>query len=132
VAVKKKSKRIQEIKALVDPKESAKLARAAENALIDLEEKVQARYDYANEILEAQDTETVNAVEHMVESMRRMAGPPIFRFGGVAFDNESNRMEAIQMKNFYWVAIRLMVACIEWDIQIANFTPPKKKCMRCG
>ena len=48
MAVKKKSKRIKEIKQLVDPKESAKLARAAENALIDLEEKVQARYDYAH------------------------------------------------------------------------------------
>ena len=61
------------------------------------------------EILEAQDTETSDAVEHMVESMRRMAGPPVFRFGGVAYDNEPDRMRAIQMKNFYWVAVRLMV-----------------------
>jgi hypothetical protein len=41
------------------------------------------------------------------------------------------RLRAVQERNFLWIAVRLFVACGEWEMQIANFKIPAGKCARC-
>jgi hypothetical protein len=125
-----KKSRIEQIRKLVDPKESTRITRKAENALIDFEEVVATRYAFASEIMENQDSKTIDAIERLVEKMGEMAGPPVFMYEGLSF-GEKERLEKIQLRNLYWVAVRLMAACATWDIKIANFTLPTDRCAKC-
>lgn len=122
-----RARRTEEIKNLLDPKKG----KAAENALLDYEEVIAERYAYAEKILEAQDSETLDAVDALVEKMTQMAGTPVFKHGGVSVGTPE-LLRRIQQKNFHWIAVRLLVACAEWDIQIANFQLPSHLCARCG
>lgn len=116
----------------MDPKAQRRYERDAENALIDLEEQVAERWEYAQGILKIQSDATWRAVSRMVEQMHRMTGPPVFRFRGQNFPVEQRRLEQIQHKNLTWIAVRLFVACATWDIQIASFKLPANQCAKCG
>jgi len=130
MTVKKKATRRKEIERLVDPKQGKKFERDAENALIDFEEKVGRRYEFAEKVMEAQDTPTVEAIESLVEKMAQVAGRPVFHFRGVSI-GDPDRLAQIQRRNHYWIAIRLLYATAEWDVQIANFQPLSGYC-KCG
>ena len=118
----------------VAKKKKAKAVKkgAAEAALKRYEEQVEERYQYALEIKKAQDDQTDVAINRMVMRMQAMAGPPLFYFNGEAIKAEEERLKSIQYKSLLWCAVRLFVACAEWEIRIANFTPIKKRCARCG
>jgi len=123
--------RIEEIKDLFDPKAQRKWERDWQNELIDLEERVEENYKYAWEVFKLQDEPTKQALREAVKMMAHMAGEPTFRFRGRPVVEDMARLRVIQERNFLWIAVRLMVACAEWDIQIANFKLPAGKCARC-
>jgi hypothetical protein len=85
-----------------------------------IEERFQERYDYALEIKNMQDEKTQAAINRLVAQMERMA--PI---------RESEKEKRLQYYSFTWIAVRLLVACAEWNIRVENFTLPEKKCARC-
>lgn len=70
------------------------------------------RYKYAQSILETNSDEVRETVSKMVTVMQKMA------------PTTDERVHV-------WVAVRLLVAAAEWDIRIANFKLPTKKCARC-
>lgn len=74
--------------------------------------QVESRYKYAQAVLEINGEEVREAVSRMVTVMQRMA-------------------PTVDEKTHVWVAVRLLVAAAMWDIRIANFKLPKKKCARC-
>jgi hypothetical protein len=117
-------------------KPAAKKKKAGINlgqiALNEHEAMIEERYAYALEIKQAQDETTEAAINRMVMRMLAMAGPPIFYHNGISVAADEERLKSIQVKSLTWIAVRLMVACAEWDIRIANFTAPKKKCAKCG
>lgn len=129
---KQKAKRIEEIKDLFDPKAQRKWERDWQNELIDLEERVEENYTYARVIYLIQDDSTKEAIRKAVEMMAHMAGEPTFRFRGRPIVEDMARLRAVQERNFLWIAIRLLVACAEYEIQIANFKLPADHCARCG
>ena len=130
--VKAKAKRKAEIQELTDPKVAAKREREIKKSIARLDEKVDARYEFAMSVYNEQDDATQKAIDHMVEIMKRMAGRPVFRFEGQAINSDDGWAAKVQQKNFTYFAVRMLAACAEWDIRIANYTAPKKKCARCG
>jgi hypothetical protein len=126
-----KVRRIAEIKELFDPKAAHRWERDWQNALIDLEEKVGEHFKYAREIYLLQDDGTRKAIDLMVETMTRMAGEPVFHFQGKSVVVDGDRLRKVQEQNLYWIATRILVACAEFDIQIASFRLPVGKCARC-
>ena len=123
--------RIEEIKDLFDPKAQRKWERDWQNELIDLEERVEENYKYAWEVFQLQDDTTKQALREAVKMMAHMAGEPTFRFRGRPVVEDMARLRAVQERNFLWIAVRLFVACGEWEMQIANFKIPAGKCARC-
>lgn len=129
---KKKKTRSAEIQKVFSAKEQRKLEREADNALIDLEEEVEQRYKYARKIYDKQDEQTQAAIDHLIGTMEKMAGPPVFIFRGIRMNADTDQHKTIQQKNFMWIAVRLLVACARWDIKIANFKLSKQRCADCG
>jgi hypothetical protein len=123
--------RVEEIKDLFDPKAQRKWERDWQNELIDLEERVEENYKYAWEVFKLQDEPTKQALREAVKMMAHMAGEPTFRFRGRPVVEDMARLRAVQERNFLWIAVRLFVACGEWEMQIANFKIPAGKCARC-
>lgn len=116
----------------MDSKAARRYERDAENALIDVEEKVDQNFKIARATFLLQDVETRSAIEAMVEQMKKMAGTPVFRFRDQVYPAKQERLNAIQEKNLVWIGIRLFTACALWDIRIGNFTLPHDRCARCG
>src|SRR4030095_3069827 len=74
--VKAKAKRKQrqaEIASLMDTRAQRKLEREAENHLIDLEERAQARYDWAYALKKQQSDEVQHVVNRMGAVMASLA-----------------------------------------------------------
>lgn len=124
MAVKAKKKHVA--------KKGKKSDSGAQAALDKYEALVEERYQFALEVKKAQDEKTEAALNRAVVRMLAMAGPPIFRHDGISVQADEERLKSIQVKSLTWIAVRLFAACAEWDIRIANFTPPKKKCAKCG
>lgn len=103
-----------------------------EMALAEHEAAVEERYSYAMEIKKSQDDATEVAINRMVVRMKAMAGEPRFYYNGISIPADPERLSSIQIKSLTWIAVRLMVACAEWDIRIANFKAPKRSCAKCG
>jgi len=118
----------------MDVRAQRKLERAAENQLIDLEERAQARYDWALALKKQQSEELQRAVNRMTAVMARMAGPLKFTYEGATInvDGGERRLRTLQYHNHLWIAMRLFVAAAEWGIRIGDFRAPKGKCIRCG
>lgn len=130
----KRQKRQAEITELMDAKSQRKFEREADNALIDLEERAQERYDWAKALKDLQSHDVQVAVNRMVATMARMAGPPKFTYKGAAInvDGGEQRLKAVQFHNHTWIAMRLLVAATEWGIHFGDFKAPKGQCIRCG
>lgn len=128
----RREKRREEISELLDPKAAKRMARAMDNALIDVEELTDQRYEYARSIYKLQDEATRKAIDLMVEKMHKLAGPMVVKFQGVVIQADEARLQKLQERNLSWCAIRLFVACAVWDIQIANFKLPEDACAKCG
>jgi len=116
----------------MDPRTQRKYERDSENALIDLEERISERYEYAQNILKLQSDSDRRIVTRLVEQMKRMAGEPRFLFQGQSLQTDEDRLRVLQERNFTWLAVRLLAACATWDIQIGNFKLPTDKCAKCG
>jgi hypothetical protein len=101
--------------------------QAPEMSLVEMSARADERYDYAKAIKELQDEPTVVAINRMVAQMARMT--PVI----VEEDAKKRELKkSIQYKNQTYIAVRLLVACAKWDIRIANFKLPKKRCADCG
>jgi len=127
-----RAKRRREIAKLTDPNAGKRFERDSENALIDLEERIEERYAYAQSILKIQSDETKRVVVRLVEQMKRMAGEPVFKFEGQTVGIDPDRASMLQERNFTWIAVRLLAACAVWDIQIGEFKLPTNQCAKCG
>jgi len=122
-----RKKRQGEIQELISPRAQRKAEREADNELIDLEERATERYEWALALSKLQDEETTVAINRMVMTMARMAGPARFKVHA-----DQARLDKIQYYNHLWITMRLFVACAEWGIRVGNFKAPKKQCVRCG
>ena len=131
-ASKRRQERVKEIEQLFDPKAARKWERDWQNELIDLEDKVEVNYNYAREIYMLQGASTKEAINRMVTMMSHMAGEPVFKFRGQTITTDLPRLRVIQERNFLWSAIRLLVACAEYDVQVADFKLSPSNCARCG
>ena len=104
----------------------------AEIALAEHEAFIEERYEYALEIKKAQDEPTTVAINRMIARMQTMAGEPRFYYKGFSVKADEERLKSIQIKSLTWMAVRMFVACAEWEIRIANFKLPTKQCAKCG
>lgn len=129
---KRRQARREEIGHLMDPRTQKRFQRDADNAFIDMEEQVQERFEYAESILQAQNNAVLKIVYELVENMKRMAGEPSFSYQGVKVPVDEQKLRDLQEKNFTWIAVRLLVACAVWDIQISGFRLPEHACAKCG
>lgn len=130
--VKAKGKRRKEIQKALSPKEQRAFERKVKEALAEVEANADERYDYAVTILQANSEEVHDAVEKMVGVLRRLAPEtPRFKVDGVYVNVDTEILERINRKLHTWIAIRLLVAAAMWDIRVAGFQLPKKKCARC-
>lgn len=127
-----KKKRVREIDELMSAKAARTREREIKAAIDRLDDKTDERYAYAMKILDGQPESVQAAVDKMKELIKRLSGPPVFRYQGVALNVDEQWAEIVQDKQATWMAARLLVACAEWDIQIGGFKPPKGLCVRCG
>lgn len=129
---KAKAKRRKEIQKAFSPKEQKAFERKIKHALDEADERADERYAYATTILQANSDDVREAVEKMVAIMRRMQPENLrFKVDGVYVNVEQEILERINRKLHVWVAVRLLVSAAMWDIRIAGFKLPKKKCARC-
>lgn len=130
----KRKKRQAEIAELIEPRNQRKLAREADNYLIDLEERAQARYEWAKRLKDLQSPEVQVGINRLIAEMARMAGEPRFNYKGMNLNVDGGiaRLKKIQFHNHSWIALRLFVAAAEWGIRIGDFKAPKGECVRCG
>jgi DNA-binding transcriptional MocR family regulator len=126
-----KAKRRAQIEELFDPKTQRKAEREISSAYMELDEKIDTRYQFAKKVYDAQDDETRNAMDEMMASMKRMAGPFKFVYKGVSWGDPED-LSIMQDHMLLWCAVRIFAACAEWDIRIANFKSSKKRCAKCG
>jgi hypothetical protein len=132
-ALKKKSKRRAEIKKVFDPASQAAAEREIKKGMATLDEIIDDRYEFAKKVVEAQSSHVQQAIDDLVGKMTDMAGEPVFYYKGVPVHVADKEVCArMQGKNFYWMAVRLLVACAKWDIQVADFKAPKDECAMCG
>jgi hypothetical protein len=132
---KSTASRQAEIARLFDAKTQRKQERELANYILDLDERSQARADYAERILQANDDSVREMVEWIADNLRKMEGEPQIVFNGQTYNavkGETELLEKIQYRNFTWVAVRVLVACAEWDIRIGEFNLPDDHCARCG
>lgn len=130
-----KKKRTDEIERLMSPQAQRKAERELKHFVDDLDERSEARADYAATILKVNDEETRKIVFTMVEQLLKMEGPPKIIYKGHtynAINGETELLEKIQVRNFTWIAVRALVACAEWGIMIDDFKLPADTCARCG
>src|SRR5215467_7340577 len=127
-----RKKRQGEIADLMNPHAQKKFQRDADNALIDMEEQIDVRFEYAKRILKMQNEAVHKIVSEWIEQMQRMAGEPVFLFNGMRIPGDPEKMREMQEKNFVWIAVRLLAACAVWDIQISGFKLPEDACAKCG
>lgn len=123
------------MQALLDPKAQRKAERELQNYVIEMDERSEQRAEYVNKVLAANDESIREIVSWIVEEFRKMEGEPKIVFRGQTYNaikGETELLERIQERNFSWIAIRLLVACAEWDIRIGNFNLPNNACARCG
>jgi hypothetical protein len=129
---KAKGKRRKEIQKSFSAKEQKAFERKINHAISDADERAEERYAYATTILQNNAPEVNEAVEKMVVTMRRMQPETLrFKVDGVYVNVNQEILERINRKLHVWVAVRLLVAAAMWDIRIAGFKLPKKKCARC-
>jgi len=129
---KKRKARQDEISDLMSDKAQKKAERAIRRQLADIDERADEYESYANLILDANPPEIRELVEGMVAVMRKMQGQPRFVHDGITVNVEPEILERINRKIHTWFAVRMLVACSEWDIQIGKFQLPKSNCYRCG
>jgi hypothetical protein len=129
---KAKKKRQDEIGELMSPAAQKKAERAIRRALADMDELADERAAYANAILDANPPEIRQLVESMTEKMRYMQDRPRFVHDGIPVNIEPQVVQNLNDKIHLWVAVRLLVACAEWDIQVGNFKLPNNLCFRCA
>jgi len=135
---KKKIQRSAEIAELMSPQSSKKAERKLKNYIMELDERSEVREEYTQSILAVNDSSILTVVGEIAESLLRMSpqkGEPVIIFEGRTFSPvgaEADLIRKIQMRNFRYIAIRLLVACAEWDIRVGNFNLPDDTCCRCG
>lgn len=138
--VKKKAKpgrqnRQAEIQELMSAESQRKAERGLQKFVMELDERSEERMAWVDQILAVNDAEISNVLAIMVETLARMQGSPKIVYHGRAYNaikGEAELLERIQDRNLSWVAMRCLVACAEWDIQVANFKLPNDSCARCG
>lgn len=139
---KKRKERVAEIAELVKPQSAKKLERALTAYVDAQDEESQKREDWVRMILSVNDETIEIIVNAMVDSFWRMAtgiskqDNPLIYYNGSRYnprnDAERDLLLAIARRNRRWMAVRILVASAEQDIQIGNFKLPKGKCARCG
>ena len=127
-----RKKRQDEIRDLMSEKAQRKAERAIRHALDDMDARADEYVEYADAILAINSPEITELVEGMVEKMRAMQGQPRFTHDGITVNVEPELIERINEKIHRWFAVRMLVACAEWDIQIGNFKLPDNLCYRCA
>jgi predicted nucleotide-binding protein (sugar kinase/HSP70/actin superfamily) len=135
VKAKAKKKRKAEIEGLMSAEAQRKAERKLQKFVMELDERSEERAKWVNEILKANDDDVAHVLRIMVETLKHMEGPPKIVFEGKPYNavkGETELLERIQERNFAWVAMRCLVACAEWNIQVGNFKLPKDLCARCG
>ena len=134
---KARKKRVDEIDELMKPKSSKKLERELSNLVDEMDEKSKAREQWIQTILYFNDESVTDIVGHSVECFNRM-GPreTLIYYKGDSYrprnDAELELLNVIVNRNRRWMAVRILIASAEQDIQIGNFKLPKGKCARCG
>lgn len=118
------------VKKKVATKSSAQGAgqRQAERRLAAYAAEMKSRGDWARKILRAQDQNTQNAVQDMIDAISKMADED--REARVTLNNGEvvtlRADDEIFEDGWLWVALRLCNVAYEWDIRVANFKPVRK------
>lgn len=133
---KKKKKRSAEIREVFDPKAQRKAEKKLRDFLMELDERSEERERYTSVILDVNDPSMLDIMDSIIESLKRMSKvPEIVSVDGQSFrlsGAELDLAKRIQERNFRYIAIRILVACAEWNIRIGDFKLPKHNCARCG
>jgi len=132
---KKRAKRVDALKELVEPKSSRQFERRLSNFIMEMDEKSLEREQYTQAILRENDDSVADIVGHMVESMERMDGAPRFVFEGQTFNQikgESDLLARIFNRNYRYLAVRILVALAQLDVRLGAFNFPQKSCVSCG
>jgi hypothetical protein len=113
-------------------KKKAKISDAyIRGELRDFTKRTEERYEGAKTLYDAQDERTRGAVDRMVQKMIEMAGEPVATIKNGKVSRTVKVDVELQEKNFFYIAMRIMVGMAQWDIRVANFVLPGKKCAIC-
>jgi len=107
---------------------SAQHERYLKKVLAEYDEETDARYAWAMKFLKKQDEGTREAVDRLVTQMKAMAGRPSATVQTPDGRVTVNIEEMIQERNFIYIAVRLLIAAANLDIQVAKWKFPN----RCG
>lgn len=130
----KKSARKKAIKKAFSQREQEISEREIKRSLAVLDERTDERYDYAKLIYEMQSPKVKAIIEAMVDKMHVMVGdnPPLYYKGTPINGGDPQTVRKLYDKNFYWLAIRILVSLALWDIRMEDFKLSPKLCARCG
>lgn len=132
---KKKKSRTEEIAELVKPQSAKKFERKLSAFVTEMDERAEAHEQYVQAVLAVNDEKAEAAIASIVKSLQHMQGEPTLVFQGQrlnAIKGETELLRSIQTRNFRWIAVRLLSAAYQWNIQIAGFRVPKKLCAVCA
>jgi len=134
---KKKLQRRGEIEELMSPRAARKAERKLRDFIMELDERSEERESYVQTILKANDESVLETVALIVEQLEKMSPTQgdLVTFEGQSYrlvGGEAELAQRIRIRNFRYIAIRVLVACAEWDIKVGDFTLPRSNCARCG
>lgn len=135
---KKKRKRSAEIAEVFDAKAQRKAEKLVRNHIMTLDELSEERDSYAQTILKENDASVRDITDRITESLKRMQpihADIVLTVQGQRFrptPEEVSLLKNIQERNFRYIAVRILVACAEWNIRVGDFKLPKHNCSLCG
>lgn len=135
---KKKVQRRSEIGELISPQAQKAAERRVRNYLMLLDEKSELREAYTQIILDANPPSVEATVDFIADQLRKMqpqADKEVIPFEGAnhrLVGGEIEMVRKIEDRNYRYIAIRILVACAEWNIRVGDFTLPSRNCARCG
>lgn len=131
-AIKKKSKTLK-----VKPTKrvsEAKLRELGDQALAEFQEASQDRYDRAMVIYEAQDNETKDALDRMIDLLSGIARKRMWVGAGRHSDSRlvMTLPDQVIRHNMTYMAVEILKDLAQMDVRVASFKFPKDLCIVCN
>lgn len=129
MAVKKKSKPV-----VIKKVSEAKLQELATKALDDFREAAEERYQGAMAVYEAQDNETKDALDRMIDLLSGIARKRMWVAPSRGSDIKAVVLlpDQVIRQNMTYMAVEILKDLAQMDVRVASFTFPDHLCGVCN